>query len=193
MYRRAMVLFIEALAVAEDGMPVPACPAWTVRDLLAHQVHQLAAACDGSFPITDAMARLTAPEVSERREAGARQDAWIGKGLDARRGHSTAALIEEWTSLVALAPDEVLDALVPDVVVHLHDLLGAIGSRAHRSDAMVEEALRFWAAQAKYEPTGDESAFELLRSITGRRSRSQAPSLPPYIAVYGWRADPLDE
>jgi uncharacterized protein (TIGR03083 family) len=193
MYRRAMESFVDALAEAEDDSPVPACPEWTVRDLLAHQVHQLAAACDGSFPLEDAMTRLAAPDARHRREAGERQDAWIAAGLDGRKAQTRQQLVDEWTSLVEHAPDIVLEALVPDVVVHLYDLLGAIGRRANRDDEMVAEALRFWAAQANYEPSADDSAFELLRAITGRRSRSQAPALPQSVALYGWRAIPLDE
>jgi hypothetical protein len=194
-YLRAKDLFMEVLADADPTTPVPACPAWTVHELLAHQVHQLRGALDGSFPIADALAALVPADASVRRAAEDRQAAWIDDGVAALRSLSVRELMDEWSALADGAPDAVLDGLVPDIVVHLYDLLGATGSTAHRDDPIVIEALRFWAGQAGTQlPEGDAIlAFELLRIITGRRSRDQALSVPVDVALYGWRATPLHE
>jgi hypothetical protein len=111
--------------------------------------------------------------------------------------------LDEWSQLVADAPTAALVGLFPDVVVHLFDLLGAIGRESQRDHAVVVPALRFWTHQAAARLEHAErgpmqlvldmgagshaiignadvdmvvggAPFELLRAITGRRSLRQA-------------------
>ena len=173
---------------------MPACPNWTVQQLLAHQVHQLRGALDGSFPIAAALGRVSASDPGERAEMAQRQDSWIASGVAELGMLPVDQLAERWTELSEGAPDAVLDALLPDVVVHLFDLLGVSGNQAFRDNEMTSLALRYWASVVG-EPVPENSTerFELLRAITGRRSRDQAPSLRHEIAVYGWRSEPLSE
>jgi uncharacterized protein (TIGR03083 family) len=173
---------------------VPACPDWTVQDLLAHQVHQLSGASDGSFPAADSIERLSGANASTRHTAEERQEAWIRSGVAEWSTRSTRELLQAWSQLSNTAPREVLDALVPDVVVHLVDLQGAVGVSGARDDALVSRALEFWASIAGVAvPGGADERFELLRVITGRRSRSQAPDIGEAVALYGWREDDLVE
>jgi hypothetical protein len=157
-------------------------------------LHQLAGALDGSFPVADALGALRDPDAVSRRAASVRQQGWIAEGVRAFRARSPSDLVHEWSALTDAATDVILDALTPDVVVHLFDLLGSAGSRAHRDEPMVAEALAFWAGVAGPPARDlDADAFELLRAITGRRSRDQAPWAPASLALYGWRETPLIE
>ena len=213
-----MTLFVEALHTVDANDLVPACPAWTVHELLAHQVHQLAGACNGTFPVTDAIAALSASTDDERATALGRQHAWIDDGVRSLRSRDLPELVDQWADLTDTAPAIALEGLLPDVAVHLFDLLGVDGNHAHRSEPLVFAALRFWAAQADVrvrhagqaglrlvvhdgpsiggddaEVTVSGTAFELLRTITGRRARQQCRDGVESLAVYGWRDTPLDE
>jgi hypothetical protein len=192
-YVRARGLFAEAVRAADPTRAVPACPGWSIHDLLAHQVHQLRGTVDGSFPFEDALTRLTASVTSERAAAAERQDAWIAQGITELRSKSIAELIEHWDHLVRHAGAGALQVLAPDLIVHLFDLLAALGRTDHRDDPCVTEALEFWAPFASVNPDDADEKFEVLRAITGRRARVQAQSLPDSAALYGWRASPLVE
>jgi uncharacterized protein (TIGR03083 family) len=229
-YRAAKDFFVDALASTTPAARVPACPSWDVQDLVGHQVQQLRAACDGTFPVNDALDAIAATEPRAREAARARQEQWIADGLRTRRTMPLDAQVDEWAQLVTDAPAAALVGLFPDVSVHLFDLLGAAGSRAYRDHPVVVSSLRFWARQSsarmkqatgrplrlRFIHTGDAgtigdagdavsvegSPFELVRAITGRRSRQQAHALRwehsddaavEAFSVYGWRSEPLAE
>ena len=193
-YQLTREAFAAAVASMDPTTLVPACPDWTVHQLLAHQVHQLRGALDGSFPLDAALSRVSGSDITERLDAAARQQAWITRGVQELSVVGVGELLEVWADLCHSAPPSVRDALVPDVVVHLFDLFGVIGSHAYRQHDIVVVALNFWADVAG-EPIPDDwsARFELLRAITGRRSRDQAPNLNHEVAVYGWRSEPLIE
>lgn len=69
-----MKLFEREAASIEAARIVPACPGWDAHDLVAHQVHQLSGARDGSFPVQDSVDAMVAVKVDERQAARARQD-----------------------------------------------------------------------------------------------------------------------
>jgi hypothetical protein len=192
-YDRAQSHFIAAVVDCEPDRVVPACPAWTVHDLLAHQVHQLRSARDGSFPVEDSLAAISPGNQQTRALARARQDMWIADGVNRLRRRSTTSLVHEWHELRARSGPAVRQALVPDVVVHLFDLLGVTQSRALRHDEMVGEALDFWTTFVPHPSYADHHPFEVLRVITGRRGREQAMWAPDAAALYGWRTKRLVE
>jgi uncharacterized protein (TIGR03083 family) len=230
-YVEAQHLFVHLLASAPANTPVPACPRWAVHDLVAHQVHQLRSATEGTFPTRDALDAITAPSRARRADALHRQEAWIARGVQALRRTTVAELTTDWSQLVIDAPARALEGLFPDVTVHLFDLLGAVGSAAYRDHAVVVPALEFWARYAAAGVQretgrtlrldlveaddgrvfiGDSDAdvrvagtpFELLRTLTGRRSLQQAESLRwrsanaaviACVSLYGWRTRDLDE
>ena len=221
-YREAREHFIDLAGTVDGGATVPACPDWTVLELLAHQVHQLAGALDGSFPIADALAA-----VSGDRQALNRQQVWIDDGVQRWCQNGTRDLCDAWATLVADAPPVVLDGLLPDIVVHLFDLAGAAASKKYRREPMVTDAVRFWSTTAgeRLAHLGYDgpllqlgsgvaigrpdagvqivgSPFEVLRLLTGRRARDQARILvqraPDAVSIdalsaYGWRDSPLVE
>jgi hypothetical protein len=165
-YLEVMRFFEREAASIEAARIVPACPGWDVHDLVAHQVHQLSSASDGSFPVQDSVDAMVAVEVGERQAARARQDQWTAEGVRARRETPVAVLIAELRRLAAEAPAAALSALFPDVAVHLFDLLGAGGSSAYRDHAFVVPALRFWNSFA--EKRLQQAGQGPIRPISGR-------------------------
>jgi uncharacterized protein (TIGR03083 family) len=217
-YRAARDRMIRLVEGGVDGdLAVPACPGWTVRDLLAH--------------VTGVV-----DDILEGRMDGVATDEWTGAQVSARAGRTVAEVAEEW---VALAPrlDAVFDVLggapgqlVFDVVTHEHDLRHALGAPGARGDASVGLALAWaaeaWAATASgtsaplrlvagevTATTGDGEPgatvemepFEALRALTGRRSpaellayRWDVEDPARWLTCFAWgpfslRAEPLGE
>jgi uncharacterized protein (TIGR03083 family) len=103
---------------------VPACPAWTVADLLAHLAGLAVASGGGRMPTGD-------------------RQAWLDGLVTARRGSMVGEVSEEWeeagpTMERAIATDpQHLWPLVYDVIAHEHDLRNALGRPGERdSDAI---------------------------------------------------------
>ena len=107
---------------------VPACPAWSVQELLSHLVSMPAAIAVG------------------RRPSGAIAD-WLDELITERNGQSASKLITEWRSL-----DEALAGLLEgpssllftDLAVHEHDLRSALNLPDHTAlevDAVLPAAL----------------------------------------------------
>ncbi len=216
LYRAVRARMSSLLRDAEGGLPVPACPAWTVRQLLAHVVGGAA-------------------DVVAGRLEGVATDPWTEAQVQARADRTIEDLLTEWDDV---AP-RLLDALEPfggvpgqlvfDVVTHEHDLRHALGASGGRDAASIDAALgwvgRAWASAAPHGPatlrldTGDHhfdlgdgepiavvtlTAFDALRALAGRRSAAQlvaydatAP-IDPWLGAFTWgpfalRAEPLDE
>lgn len=187
-YRRARQRMTALAGTLDAGDPpaVPACPAWTVGELLAH--------------VTGLASDLGAG----RRPDGDTQ-AWVDGQVAERRGRAPAAIAAEWD---AAAPDfEALIAakphrwwgLVYDVLVHEHDLRGALGRPGERDGESVQVAtvlgLRLVAAdlakqglpafrlvadgeehvvgEGAAELTLEATPFEALRLLGSRRTIEQ--------------------
>jgi uncharacterized protein (TIGR03083 family) len=176
---------------------VPACPDWTVRDLVAHLVGVAADVAAGNI-----------------RYAGSPQ--WTAAQIATRRDGSADELLEEWRALApALAEgiDHVHPAMagafVGDIVTHEQDLRAAVGRPGGRESLGAAIALdsyaRFFgrrikdnelaglelrAGQDSWQLGTDEPAgrvvsgrFEMLRGLTGRRTRKE-------IRGFEWTTDP---
>lgn len=106
-----------ARSVGPDALEVtvPACPDWTARHLLAHCVSMPAAIGAGDLPSGDL-------------------DAWISAICAARADRTVDELAAEWSSV-----DDTIRSMVTgggavlfdDLVVHEHDLRGALGRPDH--------------------------------------------------------------
>jgi uncharacterized protein (TIGR03083 family) len=142
--RRRVTRLLAALDDDRLRTPVPACPEWTVRDLLAHLVGVAAdtVGSDGFFPgATDAWRR---PHLAAARER------WTARHVEARRHDDGVSLLRQWdehgsaledalrraTGFASTGPDWMLTAPAADLGVHLHDLRGALG-RPGDADAPV--------------------------------------------------------
>ncbi|MEY2424188.1 MAG: hypothetical protein QOI95_4255 [Acidimicrobiaceae bacterium] len=166
------------------ALTVPACPNWSVHDVVAHVVGV----------VDDALAG---------RLDGVATDPWTAAQVDARRTLPIDDMLREWDTQ-APAFEELLDAIgdpgrqaVADVVTHEHDLRGALDDPGARDSDGVHIGLGFLAPHFVSSAAargitvrvcttagfdcGDQSAavvltgepFGLLRAMTGRRSVDQ--------------------
>ena len=197
-YRRVDALLRGRAEVAE--LPVPACPAWTVRQTVAHLVG-----------IAQDIVSLNMEE-----KAG---DSWTQAQIDRLGVQSIDELLDLWGQLIdpvttRLAHEASACQLVFDALTHEHDIRGALSEPGSRTgDLAFEVALGFstmmgdqfirhagLAALRLLTPTvgsvqlGDPhtasgrvalsiSDFEALRALGGRRSVRQLLALP-------WHGDP---
>ena len=181
---------------SELTQQVPACPAWTVKDLVAHVAGIAADMVTGNV-------------------AAVGSNEWTQAQIDARRDKPVQEIVAEWRksseqvegALPHLHP-AVAGATVGDLITHEHDLRGAIQRPGARDSEGVEVALdsyvrwfgrrvreaglptievhadeRSWSA-GKEQPIGAVrgAPFQLLRALTGRRTKGQ-------IAGFDWSTD----
>ncbi|SDH10558.1 maleylpyruvate isomerase family mycothiol-dependent enzyme [Klenkia brasiliensis] len=179
-----VVELVEGIPAADAARRVPACPDWSVHDLLAHVVGYS----------TDALAD---------REDDDHGAAWTQAQVDARAGRGIAPLVAEWRGntepLRAWMAEHGVRPL-NDVVIHEQDLRGALGvPGAHDTAALAVVRDRFAgrvadaAARAGLPPLRMEggswshgpadaavvvaaSDFDLARSVQARRSADQLRS-----------------
>jgi uncharacterized protein (TIGR03083 family) len=114
-YRSSTAEFVEivlGLTAGQVGAKVPACPAWTVHDLLAHQAGSSTDHADGNLE-------------------GVTSEPWSARQVEDRRRRTTDELVAEWeanTDTVATLCDAATGPNPAwDVAVHLADLREAVG------------------------------------------------------------------
>jgi uncharacterized protein (TIGR03083 family) len=185
---------VTSLDASQLEAPVPACPKWKVRDVVAHLVGVADCGVHG-------------------RMEGAPGEAWTDGHVEARRDTSVPEMLAEWDEL---GPQ--LEALplpfqaVADVASHEQDIRGAVDRPGWRED---NDAIDFVVAilldhLAKYVGTHElaplevrtevdvvvaganhpgslvtltTTRFELFRAVLGRRSRAQ-------VQAMAWDGDP---
>lgn len=153
---------------------VPACPDWTVRQLVGHLV---------GVPediLTGNMSGVTTP-------------AWTAAQVSRHEGKSLRELAESYASTGQVF-DDVLprvsapsnSQMVMDAVTHELDLRDALGDSGAQDSSAVDVALRWLEyAFASKMPVGtfdrvgvdSRGTYELLRSLTGRRTRAEMDML----------------
>ncbi|MCD9624997.1 maleylpyruvate isomerase N-terminal domain-containing protein [Rhabdothermincola salaria] len=196
--RMRMIELVEGCDPDELARTVPACPDWSVTDLVAHCSGLPAALSSGDVP-------------------GGELQAWLDGLVEARRGRSLASLVEEWTSI-----DEGLRGLLSggagllfdDLAVHEHDLRGAIGRADYDAldvDMVLPRTLAGLTAPLEAAGLGSIEArcgvrtwrshdappgwvlvttpWEVTRAVNSRRTADELRALPhegevePYLAV----------
>jgi uncharacterized protein (TIGR03083 family) len=214
--RTALTDLTRGLDDAALTRPVPATPAWSVRDVVAHVVGISVDLLHGNL-------------------AGMGSDEWTKAQVAPRRGRPFTDVLVEWgeqgpvlEDQLAGWPPEFATPLIGDLGVHDLDVRGALGRTdgrdapaprvaydqyAHALGGRLDEAgLGAVALDAPDEPlvvgTGEPrtrvraSRFELLRALVGRRSATQiraydwdgdADHVVAVIAAYPMRGSPLDE
>jgi uncharacterized protein (TIGR03083 family) len=192
---------------------VPACPAWSVRDAVAH--------------VTG-----IAVDLAAGRMPGADTQRWIDGHVADRRDRAVADIVDEWVTsgVEAFIARSGSGQLLLDVCMHEHDICHAIGVTGDRDSdqvhacvpVMVELLRKDLAARgapgavqltargttwvAGDGPVAlmlEAEPFELLRIFGGRRSEAQMRSLPwtrpdgapadvgPWLAFVGHFAYPV--
>lgn len=189
--------FMSSLSEDDLAAPVPACPGWHTREVLAHVVG-------------------IATDTLSGRIEGAGSQEYTSRQISERKDASVADLISEWDEH-GPAFEEMLDTIHPaisggivgDLVTHEQDARGAVGKVGGREgpafDLALSSQVRFfgrrikeaklptlevragsdiWTA-GKEEVSGSLEAdrFELLRALTGRRTHDQ-------VRAFSWTVDP---
>jgi len=192
--------FIPLACTSDAERPIPACPAWTVRDLTAH----LTGLCE---------------DWVEGRLDGYASEAWTAAQVKRFRNCSVDETIHRWDDsakrLIRLEDDPVMGPptrwAFGDAIIHEADLRGAVGAERVPDDAVLlalkgsigrwRESLRLVDAPSLHVQTLDArdwwlgnpadtaavsvrtSAYELFRALAGRRSEAQ-------IRAWDWSGDP---
>ena len=186
---RARLTELMASADPETVMtPVPGCPAWAVRDVIAH--------------VTGVCTDVLAGNVD-----GVATEPWTARQVAERKDRSVPEILEEWAAVApqveAIAPRfpaRTDEQWVLDLTTHEHDVRGALGAPGGRDAAGLMVGLDFAVTmglsasiRARHLPAllvragdrewiagdGDPAAslhgspFDLFRAMTGRRSAGQ--------------------
>jgi uncharacterized protein (TIGR03083 family) len=185
----------------DDGLAtrVPACPEWSVHDLVAHVVGIPEALAAGNVPSGDLQA-------------------WLDSLVEERRHDPVPELLDRWAACAA--PTSALvdgggSQLFIDAVSHEHDLRGALGRPGARGSAEVQGTVQLlldllapaivdaglgalvidsggvrWASQfARPQCTLRVDPWEAVRVLQSRRTADEVRALPatgdvePYLAV----------
>ena len=199
-YEDTRLRTIELIRELDDhqlARTVPACPAWTATDLLAHIVGVTSDFAAGNV-------------------GSAGSDEWTASQIETRRKLSIDELLTEWEetgSMVAQTisslPRTYSGLLTGDLAVHEQDLRGAVERPGGRDSLAVKAGLDTYAFRFKRKVEGaglpgvvvtdgenewrageGEPAatvrgdgFELFRALTGRRT-------PDEIERLEWTGDP---
>jgi uncharacterized protein (TIGR03083 family) len=131
--RERVTELLSQAPAAELEKPVPACPDWSVHDLLAHLV---------SLPVALSAGRRPNGPIGE----------WLDELIVERQGQPGGELIREWQSLdaeLAGLLDGSAALLFGDLAIHEHDLRGALNKPDHAALEVDELLPRTLAAFSK--------------------------------------------
>lgn len=172
---------------------IPACPDWTLRDILGHFVGEFEDLRDGNTA-----------------ELG--QSQWTAAQVARHASSDLAAVKQTWDELIAAAGERAREYgafVLPDIVTHEFDVRGALGNTDNRDTPALIAAAQFFCpivgrgfaaanvpalrlnfgdkslVLGEGEPAGELriSPFETNRVVTGRRSLAQ-------IRALDWSTDP---
>jgi uncharacterized protein (TIGR03083 family) len=195
---------------------VPACPGWTVQDVVSHMVGIVA-------------------DIQDGRMDGVGSDEWTNHQVATRRGLPIAEVVAEWArrapafeEQITAWPPGVASQVAADAAMHELDVRNALGDRSARDTDGVAIAFDYYGhkladriteaglgalvveCEAGAVRLGDTdpgatlraTRFEALRAMGGRRSAAQIAAADcdgdatPYVALmssYASRAEPLVE
>jgi len=172
--------------------PVPGCPQWAVRDVMAHVTGVCADVLTGNID-------------------GVATEPWTARQVAERKNKSLAEILAEWSEVGPQVevvaqhfPGRVDEQWVLDLTTHEQDVRGALGRPGARDAAGIFVGLDFATTMGLAESirarrlpplrvrsgdreliagdgdpaaTLDGSPFELFRALTGRRSADQIRAL----------------
>jgi uncharacterized protein (TIGR03083 family) len=178
-----VISLTESITSEQAERLVPACPAWTVRELLSHVIGLDADVLAGDEPDDH-------------------NSEWTQRQVEARAGHDIATLLAEWRALTAPMQEWMrANGTRPmgDVVIHEQDLRGALGVSGGRdtdgiaamrdvfagrfarrvADAglpairLAGDSWQFTAGSGDPDVVVRASDFDLGRAVIARRSANQ--------------------
>ena len=136
--QQRMIAIMESLDPETFDRRVPACPAWTIRDLLAHVAAGISDSASGNVPELEGVNLMDHWRSIAAHDA---LEAMLRRQIEQRRAHSVDELLEEWRTAARhaeplLRGQQEFPAQVPvfmdwriamDITVHEDDLRGALG------------------------------------------------------------------
>ena len=166
--RGRVLEIIESLDASAGALAVPACPAWTVSDLIAHII---------GIP----------EDILAGRLDGVASDAWTDAQVQRHRGESLGQLSDTLSGLAAsfdpmlpLIPAPINGQFLTDALTHEHDLREAVSMPGAR-DAPAVSIVVSWLLLhqeidddtiAAFERAGADE-YTVMRALTGRMSMRQ--------------------
>jgi uncharacterized protein (TIGR03083 family) len=172
-FRERVVDLIRDIPESQASLSVPLCPDWEVSSLISHIV---------GVP----------EDILAGRMEGVTTDAWTQAQVDRHEGESLSQLADallatatEFDVLLPHIPSPTNSQMMMDAVTHEHDLRHAVG-RADAQDSLAVNVALGWLlnmvegkAPGRAQELVDSgvSRFELMRSLTGRRSVEQMKQL----------------
>jgi uncharacterized protein (TIGR03083 family) len=200
-YAALQVRLCELLSTADASAPIPSCPGWSVRDVLAH----LVGLCE---------------DWGDHRLDGYASTAWTADQVSRSVDLEVVDLLSRWTDLVTefarLDDDPLMGPparwAFGDAVVHEADLRGALDAGRVPKDAVLlslKGSIARWREVLSHSeppttvivhptdarewilgtPSSDPpltvspALYDLFRALAGRRSREQ-------VAAWPWSSDP---
>jgi len=175
---------VAGLSDADAARPVPTCPKWVVRDVVAHVVGVAVDNANGNMD-------------------GAPGDAWTAAQVDARRDRSMAELVAEWQEVAPTIEPSMGAAGVADVASHEQDIRTGLGRPGDRDNDAIAWCNSWLVPRLGGLVAGDGlpalrlrlgddeqllgegdgavlmtvTPFDFFRASFGRRSRSQVEGL----------------
>ena len=172
-FRTRVVDLIREIPESQASLSVPLCPDWEVSGLISHIV---------GVP----------EDILAGRMEGVTTDAWTQAQVDRHEGESLSQLADallatgtEFDVLLPHIPSPINSQMMMDAVTHEHDLRHDVG-RAGAQDSLAVNVALGWLlnmVEGKVPGRAQElvdsgvSRFELMRSLTGRRSVEQMKKL----------------
>ena len=172
-FRTRVVNLIREIPESQASLSVPLCPDWEVSGLISHIV---------GVP----------EDILAGRMEGVTTDAWTQAQVDRHEGESLSQLADalhatatEFDVLLPHIPSPTNSQMMMDAVTHEHDLRHAVG-RADSQDSLAVTVALGWLlnmVEGKVPGRAQElvdsgvSRYELMRSLTGRRSVEQMKQL----------------
>lgn len=174
-YQQLRERVIELLADTRDEIAnktVPACPKWTVQNLVCHII---------GVP----------EDILEGRMQGVTTDPWTQAQVDRHKSDSIAQLREilinqksKFDVVLPNIPSPVNSQFVMDAVTHEHDLREALGKPGAQDSLAVKVAVAWLASNSMYPKelvdklrASKATEFQLMRAMTGRTSVEQMNEL----------------
>lgn len=186
-------------------LPVPACPEWTVRDVVAHLVGVARDVLDGNLE-------------------GVSTEPWTRAHVDRVADRTLDEILDEWSELdpqveeISGAFGDAEEQWLMDCLTHDADIRGALGAEPDRGSLALVVATGFLAANfqtqarrrglpvprlvagedewtppdGQVDGTAMAPLFELFRGLTGRRSLDQIRNwgwdveCDPFLPAFTW-------
>ena len=167
--RTRVIALLREAGEGVTNIPVPHCPAWTVKMATSHLV---------GVP----------EDVLSGNMAGVTTDAWTQAQVDRHSNDSLMAILDTWEAMGATIdpmlphfPIPVNSQFVFDACTHEHDIRAAIGQAGARDSQSVRVAVGFIRnmLSQRAQPEAQEllqatiNDFDFFRSMSGRRSEAQ--------------------